>query len=140
MLGRIELARGLASLPAAPRAWCRIERRNSGDSKVYRHRVVLRVEQLSKLGEYVSERLEVIPRRWKVIQMVREKLSCQDCQMIACALPHDAASCSPSHSRASLETQQRTQQGRDDVLGHWAIRLVPRLNGWCENARVRNTE
>lgn len=32
--------------------------------------------KLSKLGEDVTETLEVIPRQWKVIQTVREKFSC----------------------------------------------------------------
>ena len=39
--------------------------------------------RLSKLGEDVSETLEVIPRQWKVIQHVREKFSCRDCETIA---------------------------------------------------------
>ena len=36
--------------------------------------------QLRKLGETVTETLEVIPRRWKVIQHVREKMTCRDCE------------------------------------------------------------
>ena len=39
--------------------------------------------KLSKLGEDVTETLEVIPRRWKVIQTVREKFSCRCCEAIA---------------------------------------------------------
>jgi transposase len=39
--------------------------------------------RLSKLGEDVTETLEVIPRSWKVIQHVREKLACRDCETIA---------------------------------------------------------
>ena len=39
--------------------------------------------KLSKLGEDVTETLEVIPRRWKVIQTVREKFSCRACESIA---------------------------------------------------------
>ena len=38
--------------------------------------------RLSKLGEDVTETLEVIPRQWKVIQTVREKFSCRDCETI----------------------------------------------------------
>ncbi len=38
--------------------------------------------RLSKLGEDVTETLEVIPRAWKVIQTVREKFSCRDCETI----------------------------------------------------------
>jgi transposase len=38
--------------------------------------------KLSKLGEDITETLEVIPRRWKVIQTVREKFSCRQCETI----------------------------------------------------------
>ena len=38
--------------------------------------------RLSKLGEDVTETLEVIPRAWKVIQTVREKAACRDCETI----------------------------------------------------------
>jgi transposase len=38
--------------------------------------------RLSKLGEDITETLEVIPRQWKVIQHVREKFSCRDCETI----------------------------------------------------------
>jgi transposase len=38
--------------------------------------------KLSKLGEDVTETLEVIPRSWKVIQTVREKFSCRQCETI----------------------------------------------------------
>lgn len=37
---------------------------------------------LSKLGEDVTETLEVIPRQWKVIQTVRERFSCRNCEAI----------------------------------------------------------
>ncbi|MBI5121783.1 MAG: IS66 family transposase [Rhodospirillales bacterium] len=39
--------------------------------------------RLAKLGEDITETLEVIPRQWKVIQHVREKFSCRDCETIA---------------------------------------------------------
>ncbi len=38
--------------------------------------------RLSKLGEDITETLEVIPRQWKVIQTVREKFACRDCEKI----------------------------------------------------------
>lgn len=38
--------------------------------------------KLSKLGEDITETLEVIPRQWKVIQTVREKFSCRQCEKI----------------------------------------------------------
>ncbi len=39
--------------------------------------------RLSKLGEDVTETLEVVPRRWKVIQTVRERFSCRVCETIS---------------------------------------------------------
>lgn len=39
--------------------------------------------RLSKLGEDVTETLEAIPRRYKVIQTVREKFACRDCEKIS---------------------------------------------------------
>ena len=39
--------------------------------------------KLSKLGEDITETLEVIPRQWKVIQTVREKFSCRECEKIS---------------------------------------------------------
>ena len=38
--------------------------------------------KLSKLGEDVTETLEVVPRQWKVIQTVRERFSCRQCETI----------------------------------------------------------
>jgi transposase len=40
-------------------------------------------DRLSKLGEDITETLEVVPRKWKVIQTVREKFSCRACETIA---------------------------------------------------------
>ena len=39
--------------------------------------------RLAKLGEDVTETLEVIPRQWKVVQYVREKFTCRDCEKIS---------------------------------------------------------
>ena len=39
--------------------------------------------RLSKLGEDITETLEVIPRQWKVIQHVREKFTCRACEKIS---------------------------------------------------------
>ena len=39
-------------------------------------------DRLSKLGEDITETLEVVPRQWKVIQTVREKFSCRNCETI----------------------------------------------------------
>jgi transposase len=39
--------------------------------------------RLAKLGEDVTETLEVIPRQWKVVQHVREKFTCRGCEAIS---------------------------------------------------------
>ena len=39
--------------------------------------------RLSKLGEDVTETLEVVPRQWKVVQHVREKFTCRACEKIS---------------------------------------------------------
>jgi len=39
--------------------------------------------RLRKLSETITETLEVIPRQWKVIQHVREKMTCRDCEKIS---------------------------------------------------------
>src|ERR1051325_11598783 len=39
--------------------------------------------RLRKLGEDVTETLEVIPRRWKSLPRRREKFSCRDCEKIS---------------------------------------------------------
>ena len=40
-------------------------------------------QRLAKLGEDITETLEVIPRQWKVIQHIREKMTCRDCEKIS---------------------------------------------------------
>jgi transposase len=39
--------------------------------------------RLRKLGEDVTKTLETIPRSWKVIETVREKFTCRDCEAIS---------------------------------------------------------
>jgi transposase len=39
-------------------------------------------DRLRKIGEDVTQTLELIPRQWKVIQHVREKFSCRACEAI----------------------------------------------------------
>src|SRR5882724_5739247 len=39
--------------------------------------------RLAKIGEDVTETLEEIPRRFKVIETVREKFTCRDCEAIS---------------------------------------------------------
>lgn len=39
--------------------------------------------RIVKMGEDITETLEVIPRQWKVIQTVREKVTCRECEKIS---------------------------------------------------------
>src|SRR5450432_2057 len=39
--------------------------------------------RLRKLGEDVTRTLESVPRQWKVVETVREKFSCRDCEKIS---------------------------------------------------------
>jgi len=41
--------------------------------------------RLRKLGEVVSKTLECEPRRWKIVEHVREKFTCRDCELIGSA-------------------------------------------------------
>jgi transposase len=38
---------------------------------------------LRKIGEDVTQTLECVPRQWKVVETVREKFSCRDCEKIS---------------------------------------------------------
>jgi transposase len=38
------------------------------------------VESAVSVGEDVTQTLETTPRRWKVIETVREKFTCRDCE------------------------------------------------------------
>ena len=67
-----------AGAPAAARASAARTHRLSGA----RGLPVLRRRSLRKLGEDVTETLELMPRQWKVIQHVREKFSCRACEAI----------------------------------------------------------
>src|SRR5476651_1433331 len=50
--------------------------------RLKRRNTLFQSAKLSKLGEDITETLEVIPRQWKVIQTVREKFSCRNCETI----------------------------------------------------------
>lgn len=39
--------------------------------------------RIVKMGEDITETLEVIPRQWQVVQTVREKFTCRDCEKIS---------------------------------------------------------
>jgi len=89
-----ELAASQAATPAEPAAARRRHRpaRKPFPEHLVRERVVMPTpttcpccgsDKLSKLGEDVTETLEVIPRQWKVIQTVREKVACRVCEKIS---------------------------------------------------------
>ena len=40
-------------------------------------------DRIVKMGEDITETLEVVPRQWKVIQTVREKFTCRACEKIS---------------------------------------------------------
>jgi transposase len=65
--------------------------------------------RLRKLGETVTETLESIPRQWKVIQHVREKFTCRDCEKISQAP-------APFHVIARGQRLGRSQPARDDPV------------------------
>jgi transposase len=56
--------------------------------------------KLAKIGEDVTETLEVVPRQWKVVQTVREKFTCRSCEKIiqplAPSIPSRAAAPEPA--------------------------------------------
>ena len=79
---------GPASRPAAPPR--RRPVRGPLPAHLPRERVVIAAPaacpccdgKLSKLGEDITETLEVVPRQWKVVQTVRERFSCRACEAI----------------------------------------------------------
>lgn len=61
------------------------------DPKLPRERIVYQApctcdhcgsDRLRKLGEIITETLEHVPEQWKVLQHVREKFTCRDCEKI----------------------------------------------------------
>ncbi|WP_043625106.1 IS66 family transposase [Ensifer sp. ZNC0028] len=90
--GEDELAAEIAAKASAVRAFERKRpSRKPFPEHLPRERVVIAAPtscsccgsaRLSKLGEDITETLEVIPRQWKVIQTVREKFSCRECEKI----------------------------------------------------------
>ena len=104
--------------------------------------------RLSKLGEDITETLEVIPRSWKVIQHVREKVSCRDCETISQApapfhvVPRGWAGPSllamilfekyGQHQPLNRQAERYAREGIDlslstlaDQVGHCAVALAP---------------
>ncbi len=104
--------------------------------------------RLSKLGEDITETLEVVPRSWKVIQHVREKVSCRDCESISQApapfhvIPRGWAGPSllamilfekyGQHQPLNRQAERYAREGVDlslstlaDQVGHCAVALAP---------------
>ncbi|WP_459178789.1 IS66 family transposase, partial [Sinorhizobium meliloti] len=90
--GEDELAAEMAARSSTVRAFERKRpSRKAFPEHLQRERVVITAPtncpccgsaKLAKLGEDVTETLEVIPRQWKVIQTVREKFTCRECEKI----------------------------------------------------------
>ena len=85
------LAAAAAAKATTVKAFTRGRPRRELPEHLPRERVVIAAPQacpccggddLSKLGEDITETLEVIPRQWKVIQTVRERFSCRACEAI----------------------------------------------------------
>ena len=104
--------------------------------------------KLSKLGEDITETVEVIPRSWKVIQHVREKVSCRDCETISQApapfhvIPRGWAGPSllamilfekyGQHQPLNRQAERYAREGVElslstlaDQVGHCAVALAP---------------
>ena len=89
----VELAAERSALPTSVKAFERRRPvRKPFPEHLPRERVVIAAPancpccgstKLSKLGEDVTETLEVVPRQWKVIQTVRERFSCRQCETIS---------------------------------------------------------
>jgi transposase len=116
--------------------------------------------RLSRLGEDITETLEVVPRSWKVIQHVREKVSCRDCETISQApapfhvVPRGWAGPSllamilfekyRQHQPLNRQAERYAREGVDlslstlaDQVGHCAVALAPlvqRLKACVMNA------
>ena len=67
-------------------------------------------KKLAKLGEDITETLEVIPRQWKVIQTVREKFSCRECETIT--QPPAPFHVTPRGSRRKPSSPMRVRKPR----------------------------
>ena len=105
-------------------------------------------DRLVKMGEDITETLEVIPRRWKVIQTVREKFTCRACEKISQppapfhAIPRGWAGPSliamlvfekyGQHQPLNRQAERFAREGVDlslstlaDLVGHATVALQP---------------
>ena len=104
--------------------------------------------RIVKMGEGVTETIEVIPRQWKVIQTVREKFTCRNCEKISQppapfhAIPRGWAGPSliamvifekfGQHQPLSRLSERFAREGVDlslstlaDLVGHATVALEP---------------
>lgn len=105
-------------------------------------------DHIVKMGEDITETLEVIPRQWKVIQTVREKFTCRTCEKISqppapfhaiprgWAGPHLIAMVAfekyGQHQPLNRQSEQFVREGVDislptlaDLIGHACVALAP---------------
>jgi transposase len=89
-----DMAAELAAPPAQPQARARTGRRPARrplPENLPRERIVYPAPctcpkcggPVRKLGEDITETLECVPRQWKVVEHVREKVSCRCCEAIS---------------------------------------------------------
>ena len=74
--------------------------------------------RLRKLGEIVTETLECEPRRWKVVQHVRETMTCRDCESITETPARglgDVVAAGPTTSGPARRPADPLQAGRRDT-------------------------
>ena len=105
-------------------------------------------DRIVKMGEGVTETLEVIPRQWKVIQTIREKFTCRACEKISqppapfhaiprgWAGPHLMAMIAfdkyGQHQPLNRQSERIAREGIDlslstlaDLIGHICVALAP---------------
>ncbi len=105
-------------------------------------------DRIVKMGEDITETLEVVPRQWKVIQTVREKFTCRSCEKISQppapfhAIPRGWAGPSliamvafekfGQHQPLNRQAERFTREGVEislstlaDLMGHATVALAP---------------
>ena len=105
-------------------------------------------DRIVKMGEDITETLEVVPRQWKVIQTVREKFTCRSCEKISQppapfhAIPRGWAGPSliamivfekfGQHQPLNRQAERFTREGVEislstlaDLIGHATVALAP---------------
>ncbi|MDA3888047.1 MAG: IS66 family transposase [Allgaiera sp.] len=105
-------------------------------------------DRIVKMGEDITETLEVIPRQWKVIQTVREKFTCRACEKISQSpapfhvIPRGWAGPSliamvafdkyGQHQPLNRQCERIAREGVDlslstlaDLIGHACVALAP---------------